>query len=174
VRYHEGRFPPADLDRLPLIPLLGPASAALARYDGMLSAVPNATVLLTPLTTEEAVLSSRIEGTQATMGEVLEYEAEADLRDLPTERQADINEVLNYRRAMWHAVDLLQTLPLCQRVLRQAHSILLEGVRGDGKSPGEYRRVPNWIGPPGCKPEEARYTPISADRLPAGMDVWER
>ncbi|WP_287043312.1 Fic/DOC family N-terminal domain-containing protein [Desulfonatronospira sp. MSAO_Bac3] len=78
VYYHEGKFPPPELDWARLIPFIGPANAAVARYDGILSAVPNANVLLTPLMTQEAVLSSRIEGTQATFGEVLEYEAEHD------------------------------------------------------------------------------------------------
>lgn len=75
VHYHLGQFPPEKLDWERLIPLIGPANAALARYGGLLSAIPNAGVLLSPLTTQEAVLSSRIEGTQATMGEVLEVEA---------------------------------------------------------------------------------------------------
>ena len=75
VSYHTDKFPPKQLDWSRIIPLIGPASAALARYDGLLSAIPNADVLLSPLTTQEAVLLSRIEGTQATMGEVLEYEA---------------------------------------------------------------------------------------------------
>ncbi len=80
VHYHEGRFPPHDLDWGRLVPLIGPANGAVARYDGMLAAIPNAHVLLSPLTTQEAVLSSRIEGTQATMGEVLEYEPQISLR----------------------------------------------------------------------------------------------
>src|SRR5713101_6624760 len=96
VGYHTGKFPPSTLDWPKLIPLLGPASAALARYDGLLSAIPNAAVLLSPLTTQEAVLSSRIEGTQATMGEVLEYEAGRDSNNLPAGREEDIHEVLNY------------------------------------------------------------------------------
>jgi Fic family protein len=100
VHYHEGGFPPKRIDWEQLIPLIGPASAALARYDGTLAAVPNAALLLSPLMTQEAVLSSRIEGTQATMSEVLEYEAGIGPRDDP-EKTADIQEVLNYRRAMW-------------------------------------------------------------------------
>ena len=100
VQYHLGDFPPDVLDWPQLIPLLGPASAAVARYDGTLAAIPNAAVLLSPLTTQEAVLSSRIEGTQATMGEVLEFEAEGDSPGLSDERRADIHEVLNYRAAM--------------------------------------------------------------------------
>ena len=76
VNYHMGRFPPdGRLDWSKLVPFIGPATAAVARYDGTLAAIPNPSVLLAPLTTREAVLSSRIEGTQATMGEVLEFEA---------------------------------------------------------------------------------------------------
>ena len=112
VKYHYGNFPPKQIDWRRLIPLIGPASAALARYDGTLAAIPNASILLSPLTTQEAVLSSKIEGTQATMGEVLEYEAEENFKNFSNERKADINEVLNYRKAMWHAIDMLKDLPL--------------------------------------------------------------
>jgi Fic family protein len=172
VRYHQGRFPPAALDWPALIPLLGPTAAAVARYDGMLTAVPNADVLLSPLTTQEAVLSSRIEGTQATMGEVLEFEAGED--PASPERRQDIYEVLNYRAAMHEAEKLLSSLPLSQRVIRESHRVLLSDVRGQNKDPGEYRRIPNWIGPPGCPIEEARFVPISAERLPEAMSAWER
>lgn len=78
VRYHLGEFPPKELDWARLIPLLGPANGGLARYDGLLSAIPNAHILLSPLTTQEAVLSSKIEGTHVTIGEVLEIEAGGD------------------------------------------------------------------------------------------------
>ena len=94
VQYHYGLFPPSNIEWEHLIPLLGPASAALAWYDGTLAAIPNAGVLLV-LTTQEAVLSSRIEGTQTTMGEVLEYEAEGDSKDISQERKADIHEPQN-------------------------------------------------------------------------------
>lgn len=174
VHYHEGRFPPANLDWSVLIPLLGSTAAAVARYDGTLAAVPNVAVLLSPLTTQEAVLSSRIEGTQATMGEVLEFEAEGAARELAPQRLADIHEVLNYRRAMREAERLLRELPLCQRVLFAAHRVLMDGVRGHGKAPGEYRRIPNWIGAPGCTTADARYVPIAAGKLPAAMAAWER
>jgi len=146
----------------------------VARYDGTLSAIPNAAVLLSPLTTQEAVLSSRIEGTQATMGEVLEYEARGDTSDSGSDREADIWEVLNYRKAMRTAVDMLNGIPLCQRLIRETHKILLNSVRGNGKSPGEYRRIPNWIGPHGCSIEEASFVPIVAQKLPEAMSRWER
>lgn len=172
VYYHTNEFPPGELDWPRLIPLIGPAAAAVARYDGMLSAVPNAAVLLAPLTTQEAVLSSRIEGTQATMGEVFEYEAGQE--DVSPERKGDIQEVLNYRAALRQAESLLEELPLSQRVIREAHRVLLSGVRGQNKAPGEYRRIPNWIGPSGCSEEQARFVPISADRLADAMSAWER
>ena len=94
VRYHRGEFPPKELDWPRLIPLIGPASAALAKYDGVLSSIPNAAILLSPLTTQEAVLSSRIEGTQASMTEVLEFEADESAIDDPTgEKRGDIDEI---------------------------------------------------------------------------------
>jgi Fic family protein len=172
VHYHTGRFPPEGLDWPALIPLLGPAAAAVARYDGMLAAVPNPRVLLSPLMTQEAVLSSRIEGTQATMGEVLEFEAGGAA--VSPERRLDILEIQNYRAAMRTAESLLATLPLSQRVIREAHAVLLAGVRGQNKAPGEYRRNANWIGPYGCTVEDARFVPIGADALPDAMSAWER
>ncbi len=173
VKYHTGKFPPQRLDLERLLPLIGPASSAVARYDGVLSAIPNASVLLSPLTTQEAVLSSKIEGTQATMGEVLEFEAEGGRKNIPEGKREDINEILNYRKAMRHAEKRLQELPLCQRVIKEVHSILLDGVRGQGKAPGEYRRIPNWIGPHGCTIEESRFIPISAGELDDAMGKWD-
>ena len=172
THYHNGGFPPGNLDWPALIPLLGPAAAAVARYDGMLAAVPNADVLLAPLTTQEAVLSSRIEGTEATMGEVLEFEA--GRKAATPAKHEDVREVLNYRSAMREAERLLATLPVSQRVIRDAHRVLLSGVRGQHKDPGEYRRIPNWIGPPGCAIEDARFIPIGAQKIPAAMSEWER
>jgi Fic family protein len=84
VHYHSGNFPPVKIDWERLIPLVGPANTAVARYDGAMEAVVNPAVLMNPLTTQEAVLSSRIEGTLATMAEVLEYEARGDTRERPS------------------------------------------------------------------------------------------
>ena len=100
VLYRQGRFPSADLDWVRLLPLAGPANAAVARYEGVLLGVPNPDLLLAPLSSQEAVLSSRIEGTQATLGEVLEFEAGDGPRDESTSKRADILEVLNYRAAL--------------------------------------------------------------------------
>lgn len=174
VQYHAGQFPPRQLQWEKLIPLLGPTAAAVARYDGVLAAVPNSSVLLSPLTTQEAVLSSRIEGTQATFDEVLEYEAGGGPVDRAPERVADIHEVLNYRQALREAERMMAELPLCLRVINTAHRRLMDGVRGHGKSPGEFRRLPNWIGAPGCTIESARFVPIPAVYLPTAMANWER
>jgi len=174
VQYHSGAFPPREFDWPKLIPLLGPTAAAVARYDGILAAVPNPAVMLSPLTTQEAVLSSRIEGTQATFDEVLEFEAGGPVAERSPERVADIHEVLNYRRALREAERMMAELPLCLRVVCAAHRLLMDGVRGHGTSPGELRRVPNWIGPPGCPIEEARFVPLAAGDLPAAMTAWER
>lgn len=173
VHYHDGTFPPnGNLEWERLVPLLGPAAGAVARYDGALGTISNPAVLLAPLATQEAVLSSRIEGTQATMGEVLQYEAGRPAES-PARRE-DIHEVLNYRAALREAEKALVGLPLSQRVIKGAHVTLMQGVRGEGKAPGEYRRIPNWIGQPGCTMENARFVPISADRLPAAMAAWEQ
>lgn len=174
IHYHYNQFPPKKINWDLLIPLIGSANAALARYDGLLQAIPDANVLLTPLSTQEAVLSSRIEGTITTMGEVLEYEAEGDSQSTKSERRDDIFEVLNYRHAMRNAVELLEKLPLCQRIILESHKILLAGVRGHGKAPGKYRKTPNWIGPPGCDVETARFVPISVDKLQNSLDIWEK
>jgi Fic family protein len=172
VKYREEGFPPKQLDWQRLIPLIGPANAALARYEGVLQGIPNVQVLLSPLISQEAVLSSKIEGTQATLGEVLEFEAGEETAS--PEKKDDIQEVLNYRRAMQYAVNALSDLPLSLRVVRDTHRVLLSGVRGGDKAPGEYRRIANWIGSAGCRMEDARFVPPGADRIPNLMSRWEK
>ncbi len=172
VRYHEGKFPPTALDWPRLLPLIGPANAAVARYDGVLQGIPNAHVLLSPLTSQEAVLSSRIEGTQATLGEILEFEAAEETAT--GEKQKDIREVLNYRQALRYAVRELERLPLNGRLVRSTHRVLMGGVRGENRMPGKFRRLANWIGPPGCTAETARFVPPDAHRVPDLMAAWEK
>lgn len=173
VHYQVESFPPDDrLDWTALVPLIGPASVAVARYDGLLEAVPNPDVLAAPLGTREAVLSSRIEGTHATTRQVLEYQAgqappSPELRD-------DVVEVLNYRAAMREAQDLLRDLPLCLKVIRRVHRILLQGARGKGRAPGEFRRIANWIGSPGSTIDTASFVPIEASKLTEGLGRWEK
>jgi len=172
VHYHAGDFPPRDIDWKRLVPRLNPTATAVARYDGMLAAVPNPAILLSPLTTQEAVLSSKIEGTQATMGEVLEFEAGGEARS--AERREDIREIQNYRSAMRKAATSLKSLPLCGRILLEAHRALLASVRGQSKTPGAYRKVANWIGREGSTIETARFVPPSPDRIGDLMAAWER
>lgn len=173
VKYHLGKFPPQKLDWKRLIPLIGPTSAALARYDGLLSAIPNAHILLSPLTTQEAVLSSKIEGTQVTMGEVLEFDADRVSERMTQPKRDDAEEVLNYRKAMYGCVEELKNRPFSQHILRAAHHELMQGVRGRTKSPGSYRKDQNWIGPQNCTIGEAGYIPIPPEHLQQGMDQWE-
>ncbi|WP_343608762.1 Fic/DOC family N-terminal domain-containing protein [Novosphingobium sp.] len=173
VHYHTGSFPPAELDLAALFPLVGPANAAVARYEGVLAGIPNPNVLLSPLTSREAVLSSKIEGTQVTLGEVLEFEAQGHLFDESTPKKADAREVLNYRAALHEATNLMAELPLSQRLIKATHRVLMNGVRGRNKDPGEYRRIPNWIGPEGCTVEQARFVPPGADALDGCMSAWE-
>jgi Fic family protein len=173
VLYHIGKFPPADLDWHRLIPLVGQANAAIARYDGVLAAIPNAQVLLSPMVTQEAVLSSRIEGTVATIGEVLEVEAGSDPEGMSPRKREDAYEILNYRKAMRFCEAELLERPISQHMLRQAHSILMEGVRGRDKNPGAYRVQQNWIGSPGCEIEDASFVPIAQTHLQAGLDAWD-
>ncbi|HPC65608.1 MAG TPA: Fic/DOC family N-terminal domain-containing protein [Anaerohalosphaeraceae bacterium] len=174
VFYHYGRFPPKKIQWEKLISWIGPATGALTRYDGILSVIPNPSVLLSPLTTQEAVLSSKIEGTQTTMGEVLEYEAEKGENTFSPEKKEDIYEVLNYRRAIWKAIKLLETLPLCSRVICEAHQVLMDHVRGHNKLPGHYRKTQNWIGPHGCPIEQAHFIPIAPDKLIESIGLWEK
>lgn len=174
VSYHDGGFPPEVLDLGRLFPVIGPANAAVARYEGVLSGIPNPDVLLSPLTAREAVLSSKIEGTQVTLGEVLEFEAQGNLLDESTPRKADAREVLNYRAALNEATRLMAELPLSQRLIKDTHRVLMDGVRGRNKAPGEYRRIQNWLGPEGCSLEQARFVPPSADTLDDRMSALER
>ena len=172
VRYHLGRFPPNDIDWPRLVPLIGTANRALARYDGLVAAIPNAEVLLSPLTTQEAVLSSKIEGTNVTMSEVLEIEAGGDAGDISQPKRDDAEEISNYRTALRSTARALEERPLSLHLLRAAHALLMDGVRGRDKSPGSFRNERNWIGPPGCSIEEANFVPIPQEHLISGLDAW--
>lgn len=156
-----------------LVSKIGPANAALGRYDGLLAAIPNKHVLLSPLMTQEAILSSRIEGTVVTMGEVLEIEAAGASSEFTQSKREDAEEVLNYRKTMLGCISELNHRKMSQSLLRTAHQMLLDGVRGRDKSPGQYRSAQNWIGPSGCSIDEAGYVPVRQEQLQNGMDRWE-
>jgi len=166
------RFLPVDdLDWVSLIPQIGEANAAVARYDGLLQSIVNPGVLLSPLTTQEAVLSSRIEGTQATLREVLAYEAEPDLTE--GSKYADIQEIINYRTAMSFAVKELQQRPITLNLLKRIHNILLDSVRGRHKGRGQFRTQQNYIGAPGCI-ENASYVPPEPQLLQPLLENLEK
>jgi len=155
-----------------IIPLIGRANRALAGYEGVLYGVPNPDVLLSPLTTQEAVLSSRIEGTQAELEDVYKFEAGEVAPN--KERSADIQEIINYRRALRRAEQLLKDKPLCLNTLLDLHSTLLDSVRGHNKSRGHFRTTQNWIGPEGTPIEQAKFVPPAPLRLTEHLDNWEK
>lgn len=169
--YVPDALPLSGLDYRRLLPLVARANAELARYDGLLLGIPNATVMLSPLTTREAVLSSRIEGTQATVDEVLEQEAGL-LKE--GEKYQDIQEISNYRAALLQAREYLQDYPIRLGFVRQLHRTLMDSVRGQDKTPGEFRKDQNWIGVDGCAIGEATFVPPSPLQLPDHLAAWER
>jgi len=171
VQYHLGAFPPANIDWKRLVPMIGRANSALARYDGLISSISNPSVLLSPLTTQEAVLSSKIEGTVVTMGEVLQFEAGAGA-SLSQPKQDDVEEIRNYRTALRFAANALDDRPLSPSLLREAHALLMRGVRGRDKTPGAFRTEQNWIGSAGCKIEQASFVPIPQAHLQSGVDAF--
>ncbi|MBI2317476.1 MAG: Fic family protein [Betaproteobacteria bacterium] len=159
------RLPRADLDWRALVPAIGRATRELARYDGILHGLPDPGLLLSPLTTQEAVLSSKIEGTQATLSDVLRFEAGEPASS--GERGEDIREILNYRRALRAAERELKNNSLSLKLLGRLHAVLLDSVRGRDKTPGRIRRTRVWIGAPGAPIEAARFIPPLPARLPA-------
>ena len=156
----------------PLIPLLSKANRSLAYYDGVLKGLPNPELLLSPLATQEAVLSSKIEGTQASLSDVLRFEA----GEHPKEevRKLDIEEILNYRRALKTAEAELKTRPCGLNLLKKLHSILLDSVRGRDKDRGNFRRIQNWIWAPGTPVEQPAFVPPSPEKVMEALDNWEK
>lgn len=149
---------------------LGEASLSLGRFDGLLQSMVNPKVLLSPLTTQEAVLSSKIEGTETTLEEVLEAEAEYGDGLIPND---DITEVLNYRKAMGLAVEEMNSRPCSLNLIKRMHYILLDSVRGQDKGRGLFRRKQNWIGAPGTNLGEATYVPPEWQMVPEHLTNLE-
>jgi len=168
--YIPDSLPITNLDYQLLFGLVGNANAELARYDGLLQGIPNPAVMLSPLTTQEAVLSSKIEGTQATVDEVLEQEAGLIKEG---EKYKDIQEISNYRLALFQSSEHLRDYPIRLGLIREIHKILLNSVRGQNKTPGEFRMDQNWIGKPGCTIEEASFIPPDPVRMHDFLRDWE-
>jgi Fic family protein len=148
---------------------LSRADLAVGRLAGEGRRLPNPHLLLRPFVRREAVLSSRIEGTQATLGELLAAEAGASVERSPE----DLREVANYVVALEHGVARLGALPLSLRLVRELHEKLTRGVRGDAATPGEFRHSQNWIGPAGCTLADASFVPPPPDRLMDCLGAWE-
>ena len=148
---------------------LSAADRAIGRLAGEGRRLPNPDLLIHPFVRKEAVLSSRIEGTQATLGELLAAEAGAAVDRSPD----DLHEVGNYVTALEYGLERLETLPVSLRLVRELHDHLMRGVRGDVATPGEFRRSQNWIGPPGCTLNDATYVPPPPAELMACLDAWE-
>ncbi len=148
--------PPIQLDN-EMIQLLSQADMAIGRLDGISETLPNVDLFVAMYVRKEAVLSSQIEGTQASLIDVLAFEANAALPENPQ----DIDEVINYINALNYGLQRLDTLPLSLRLIREIHNFLLQGVRGANLHPGEFRTSQNWIGHQGADLETARFVPPS-------------
>lgn len=155
---------PVKIDYDQLIGKITEAHRAIAGLDSLLGALPNPALLGRTMQTKEAVESSKIEGTQATINEVLEYEAMADKKE-DTIKKKDINEVINYRQALDLGVKSLGSLPLSENLIKKLHATLLRSGRGANKAPGEFRKVQVYIGKPGAGINEASYIPPTANEV---------
>lgn len=152
---------------------LSRADAALSELSGLGRVLPNPHVLIDPLVRREAVLSSRIEGTQASLSEVLLDEA-TPTPAAESEKADDLREVHNYVAALEHGIARLKELPLSLRLVRELHRKLMTGVRGEHATPGEFRRSQNWIGPAGSNLANAPYVPPPVDEMTELLSDWER
>ena len=153
-----------------LLGALSRADLALGRLDGVTGILPNPDLFVAMYVRQEAVLSSQIEGTQASLDDLLEYEA----GDIGKRDNADVEEVVNHVAAMNHGLRRLTDLPLSLRLIREIHAELLKGVRGRDREPGEFRRSQNWIGPAGCTLATASYVPPPHHEMVPALGDLER
>ena len=144
------------------------AASAVASLAGVGETMQNAHLLIGPFMRREAVLSSRIEGTQASISDLFRYEASGRRRP-----RGDVQEVANYVEALERGLELLEELPISLRLVNELHSVLMSGVRGGEARPGELRGGQVWIGPPGSLIQEASYVPPPADRVRDLLLDWE-
>lgn len=162
---------PPHLDFTPsLLRSLSDADQLLGQLAGEGRRLPNPHLLIRPFVRREAVSSSRIEGTQATLGELLTAEAGAAVDRSPD----DLQEVANYVVALEYGVKRLDKLPLSLRLVMELHAKLMKGMRGEHATPGEFRRSQNWIGPGGCTLQNASYVPPPPEHLMDCLGQWEK
>ncbi len=158
--------PPIELNK-DIVDLLVKANKQLALLEGISSRIPNIHLFISMYVRKEALMSSQIEGTQATLEDVLDPMLEEN-----TNRP--VGDVVNYIKATDFAINRLKELPLCNRLIKEAHEVLLQGVRGQNKSPGEFRHSQNWIGAAGCNLQNARYIPPSVEDMIQTMSDLEK
>ncbi len=161
---------PPELDWTPrLIGALSDADRLIGRLAGEGGRLPNPHIFIRPFVQREAVLSSKIEGTQATLGELLAAEAGATVDRSPD----DLREVGNYVVALEHGISRLKKLPLCVRLTRELHEKLMMGVHGH-QAPGRFRKIQNWIGKPGSTVATASYIPPPPGEVEPCLAAWEK
>jgi Fic family protein len=150
--------------------LLSQADRALGRLDGATDALPNPDLFVFMYVRKEAVLSSQIEGTQASLIDVLEFESQA----LEPDNPQDVAEVVNYISAINYGLERLKEFPISLRLIREIHQELMKGVRGAERNPGEFRRSQNWIGEGGCSLTKATYVPPPPHEMLQSLDNLEK
>jgi Fic family protein len=153
-----------------LVGVLSSADRSIGQLAGIGRTLANTRLLAQGMVRREAVLSSRIEGTQATLSDLVLFEVDHAAHG----SASDVQEVMNYVSALDHVLDPDRRLPLSLSLLREAHQILLAGVRGGYATPGEFRRSQNWIGAPGCVIDTATYVPPPPERLWECLDAFEK
>lgn len=163
-------LPLESIEWTALIEAIGAANLELGNLKGTLKGIVNPGVLLSPLTLREAVLSSRIEGTQATLQEVLFYEA---MPDESNPKRFDIQEVINYRKTLNEGEKAIKDRPMNLNMLKDLHAVLMDSVRGQEQRPGEFRRDQNWIGPRGSRIEQAYFIPPDPKNMQWSLQNWE-
>lgn len=162
-------LPPELIVSRALLSRLSAADRAIGELSGVARTLPQPEILAAPIMRREAVLSSRIEGTRASLSDLALFEI-----DRPARGHDDEREVFNYVEAIGHVLAPDRRLPLSLPLLLEAHRILLTGVRGGYATPGEFRRSQNWIGPPGCTLNDATYVPPPPELLWDCLDPLEK
>ena len=147
--------------------ILVEANRRLAQLDVMSKLIANVNLFVSMYVRKEALISSMIEGTQCTLDDILDPTVDSNAN-------SDVADVVNYVKAAQYALDTMQELPLCNRLLRQTHAVLMEGRRGQEKNPGEFRRSQNWIGPANCGIKDARYIPPNPEDMTEAMSSLEK
>jgi len=150
--------------------LLSEADRTLARLDGITMVLPNPDLFVAMYVKKEALLSSQIEGTQASLEGVLRFEANLE----PKENIDEVKEVINYIKAMDYGIKRLNELPMSSRLIKEIHKILIKGTRGTYKTPGEFKKTQNWIGPSGAGLDEAIFIPPPPEQVPELISNLEK